>query len=45
MSTFPNLNNYPELLKIKTKENEIEELKYKAEKHDHEDFIKSLRKR
>ena len=45
MSTFPNLNIYPELLKIKTKDDEIEELKYKAEKHDIEDFIKSLRKR
>ena len=40
MSTYPNLNNDSELLKIKTKDDEIEELKYKTEKHDHEKKLK-----
>ena len=33
----------PELLKIKTKDDEIKELKYIYEKHDHEKIIKSLK--
>ena len=32
----PNLNGDPELLKIKTKDNENKELKYTTEKHDYE---------
>ena len=42
MSTYPNLNNDPELLKIKTKDDAIKDLKYKTQKHDHENFLKSL---
>ena len=43
MSTYPNLKNEPEVLKIKTKDNEYTDLKYKNEKHDHENFLKSLK--
>ena len=43
MSTYPNLNNEPELLKIKTRDDEIENLKYQTEKHDHENILKSLK--
>ena len=41
MSTYPNLKNEPELLKIKTKDDEIKELKHRSEKHDHENILKS----
>ena len=34
MSTYPNLKNEPELLKIKTNYDEIKNLKYQTEKHD-----------
>ena len=41
---YPNLENEdPTLLKIATKDNEIKELKYKTEKHDHENLLKSLK--
>ena len=40
--TYPNLNNEPELLKLKTRDNEIRNLKYQTEKHDHENILKSL---
>ena len=43
MSTYPNLINDPELLKMKTKDKEIKGLKYRTEKHDHENLLKSLR--
>ena len=43
MTTYPNLNNDPELLKIKTKGDQLKELHYKTEKHDHEDILKSLK--
>ena len=42
MSTYPNLNNEPELLK-KTRDDEIKNLKYQTEKHDHENILKSLK--
>ena len=42
MSTYSNLNNEPELLKIKTRDDEIKNLKYQTEKHDHENILKSL---
>ena len=32
---------YPSLLKVKTKEDEIKDLKFKAEKHDYENILKS----
>ena len=41
--TYPNLNQDPELLKIETEDDEIDELKYKTEKHDHENILKSLK--
>ena len=43
MSTYPNLNNDPELLKIKTRDDEIKNLKYQTKKHDHEILLKSLK--
>ena len=43
MTTYPNLNNEPELLKIKTLDDEIKSLKYLQEKHDHEIILKSLK--
>ena len=39
---YPNLNE-PELLKIKTRDDEMKELKYRSEKHDHENILKSLK--
>ena len=41
MSTYRNLNNDPEMLKIKTKDDEIKDIEYKTEKHDHEKVLKS----
>ena len=43
MITYPILNNEAELLKITTKDDEIRTLKYKPEKHDYENILKSLR--
>ena len=43
MSTYPDLKNEPELLKIKTRDEEIKNLKYQTEKHDHENILKSLK--
>ena len=43
MSTYPNINNEPELLKIKTRDDKIKNLKYQSEKHDHENILKSLK--
>ena len=43
MSTYPNLNNEPELLKIKTRDDEIKNSKDQKEKHDHENILKSLK--
>ena len=43
MSTYPNLTNEPDLLKIKTKDNGIKELKYRTEEHDYENLLKSLK--
>ena len=44
MSTYPNLNeSEATLLKLKTRDDEIKNLKYKAEKHDHEKILKSLK--
>ena len=42
MNTYPKLNIDPELLKIKTKDDEIKDIKYKTERHDHENILKSL---
>ena len=43
MSTYPDLKNEPELLKIKTRDDEIKNLKYQTEKHDYENIIKILK--
>ena len=43
MSTYPNISNEPELLKIKTRDDEIKNLKYQTEKHDFENILKSLK--
>ena len=42
MKTYPNFYNDPELLQIKRKDDENKDLKYETEKHDHENFLKSL---
>ena len=41
MSTYPNLDNEPEMLKIETRDDEIKNLKYQTVKHDHENILKS----
>ena len=41
MSAYPNLNNEPELLKIKKKMMEAKNLKYQTDKDDHENIIKT----
>ena len=41
--TYPDIKNEPELLKIKTRDDEIKALKYQTEKHDHENILKSLK--
>ena len=43
MSNYPDLRNEPELLKIKTRDEEIKNLKYQTEKHDYENILKSLK--
>ena len=44
MSTYPNLKTDDvELLKIETKDDQLKELQYKTEKHDHENILKSLK--
>ena len=43
MSTYPNLNKEPELLKIKTRDDGIKNLRYQREKHDHENILKFLK--
>ena len=43
MSTYPDIKNEPELLKIKARDDEIKQLKYQTEKHDYENILKSLK--
>ena len=43
MITYPDLKNEPELLKIKTRDDEIKNLKYQTEKHDYENILESLK--
>ena len=43
MTTYPDLKNEPELLKIKTRDDEILNLKYQMEKNDHEKILNSLK--
>ena len=40
---YPDLKNDVELLKIKTRDDEIKNLKYQTEKHDHENYLRSLK--
>ena len=42
MSGCPKLKIEPELLKIKTQADEIENLKYQTKKHDHGNLLKIL---
>ena len=43
MSTYLNLNNEPDLLKIKTTNDEIKNLNYQTEKNDHENILKCFK--
>ena len=43
MTPYPDLKNEPELLEIKTRDDEIKNLKYQTEKQDHENILKSLK--
>ena len=43
MSGYPDIKNEPELLKIKTKDDQLKELQYKTERHDYENILKSLK--
>ena len=43
MSTYANINNEPELLKIRKRDDENKNLKNQTEKHDHENILKSLK--
>ena len=43
MSTYPNLNNESEIIKIKIIYDEIKNLQYQSEKHDHENILKSFK--
>ena len=35
---YPNINGDSELLKIKSKDDQLKELQYKTEKHDHKNI-------
>ena len=43
MSQYPDIKGEVKLLKIKTRDEEIKNLKYQTEKHDHENILKSLK--
>ena len=43
MTKYPDIKNDVELLRIKTRDDEIKNLKYQTEKHDHENILKSLK--
>ena len=44
MSGYPNLKSDDvELLKIKTKDDQLKKLQYETEKHDHENILKALK--
>ena len=42
-TTHPNLNNEPEVLKNKKRDDEMKNLKYRTEKFDHEIILKSVK--
>ena len=39
----PNITQEPELMKIKTRDDEVKTLKYQTEKHDHGKILQSLK--
>ena len=41
MSTYPSLKNEREIFKIKTRDDEIKNIKYQTEKHDYERILNS----
>ena len=43
MTTYPDLKNEPETLKIKTKDDQFKEVQYRQEKYHHENILKSLK--
>ena len=43
MSTHSSIKNEPELLKIKTRDDKIKNLKYQKEEHDHENILKGVK--
>ena len=43
MSTYPNLKESEATLLKKTRDDEINNLKYQTEKHDHENLLKSFK--
>ena len=43
MTSYPNINNEPDLLKIKTGDDDIRNFKYQTKKHDHENILKSFK--
>ena len=43
MNTYPTLKSEAELLKITTKDDEMKTLKYKTERYDYENILKSLK--
>ena len=43
MSKYPDLKNELDLLRTKTLDDEIKNLNYQIQKHDHENILKSLK--
>ena len=43
MTTYPILNNKPEIIKIKTRDDEIKKIRNQIEKHDQEKNLKSFK--
>ena len=43
MTKYPDLKNEPELLTIKTRDDEIKNINCQIDKHDHENILKSLK--
>ena len=43
MTTYPKVNNKPELLRIKARDDEIKNIKFQTEKNDHKNILKSLK--
>ena len=40
---YPIMKKEPEILKIKTKDDESKNLKYQTEKHDHKNILKKMK--